>query len=694
MKPNATAPESIASERRSDWPSFLRRGALSVTAILALSSALPWATSARQDVLTATIDRTGSPRDDFFQYANGEWLKRHPIPDDQARWGVANLISDEVYSQIRRISEDAAATKSRRGSAEQLIGDLWATGMDAATINRQGLSPLQPDLDRIDNIQSIADVIDVVATMHRRTMLIDGPLGQQRVFFSARVEQDESNSRRRIYTLSPGGISMRRPAYSASDPQSVKVRNAFREYLFKTFMRLYRDSGRAAASVDAVFNLDATLAASAEPGNEFRRMGLAELGQFTAIDWKRYFGNLGVSAIESVNMRQPRYFQALDSTLHATPVDQWKDYLRYWLVRLNAPFLDDATYAEFFAFESAITGQRQPRPRWRRVVWQEKNWLGLPLVKLFEQEDLPERTRARYRVVGESIKEAFRSRIEQLEWMSDSTKQNALLKLARLKIIIGVPESSIDFSTMPLRRDSYVLNMIRAAEWFHDHEIERLNKPVDATELDLHPGIGGDAYYDDSNNEVHVPSPVRVPGVRDQDLEDAFVYGSTSLGHEIAHAFDSEGRHYDAYGNKVDWWTAADAAAFNERAQVLIDQYNEFMPLEGLRIDGRRTLRENMADFVGMRVALDAFKKTPQFSKNERVGGFTPLQRFLLAKAYSSAGHEREEALAARLKRGAYAPNRERVNGVAMNLPEFYEAFNVKPGDRMYRPEGARVRIW
>ncbi len=662
--------------------------------MFALSSAWPWARSAQQDVLTAAIDRNASPRDDFFQYANGEWLERHPIPDDQARWGVWNLVSDEVYSQIRRISEGAAAKTWRPGSAEQLIGDFWATGMDAASINRQGLAPLQPDLDRIDGIQSVGDIIDVVATMHRRAVLIDGPLGQQRVSFSGRVEQDESNSRRRLYTLSPGGISMRRPVYSAGDPHSVKVRTAFREYLFKIFMRLHGDSAKATASADAVFTLEATLAAQVEPGSEARRVRLAELGQSTAIDWKRYFDTLGVKAIEWVDLRQPRFFQALDSTMRTTPVEHWKDYLRFWLVRSNAPFLDDEAFGDFFAFESAITGQKSPRPRWRRVVWQEKNWLGLPLVPLFGQEDLPDKTRARYRAVGESIKEAFRARIERLDWMSDRTKQQALLKLARLRVVIGVPESSVDFSTMPIRRDSYVLNVIRAAEWFHDRQVERLNTPVSAAEPELHPGIGGDAYYDDSNNEVHVPSPPRVPGVRDEELEDAFVYGSTPLGHEIAHAFDSEGRHYDAYGNRVDWWTAADAAAFDERAQVLVDQYDEFMPLEGLRIDGKRTLRENMADFIGTRVALDAFKKTPQFMRNERIGGFTPLQRFLLAKAHSSAGHERAAALTARLKGGAYAPSRERVNGVVMNLPEFYEAFDVKPGDRMYRPESARVRIW
>ena len=683
----------MKSVRTSDWPYILRRVALSITALLAVSSA-PWATSAQPDILAANIDRTASPRDDFFQYANGEWLKRHPIPDDQARWGVANVISNEVYTQIQRISEDAAAKKAHRGSAEQLIGDCWATGMDATTINKQGLSPLRPDLDRIDRIQSITDVIDVVASMHRRTMLIDGPLGQQPFFFSARVEQDDSNSRRRIYTLSQGGVSMRLPFYSASDPQGVKVRNAFREYLFKTFMRLYRDSGRATASVDAVFNLEATVAASVDPGNETHRMGATELDQFKTLDWKRYFSAVGAGAVESVNMRKPRFFHMLDSALRTAPLDHWKDYLRYWLVKLNAPFLDDETYGDFFAFESAISGQLQPRPRWRRVAWQEKNWLGLPLVKLFEQQYLPERTRARYRAVGESFREAFKSRIERLDWMSDRTKQNALLKLARLKIVIGVPANTIDFSTMPVRRDSYVLNMIRAAEWFHDREIERLKRPVNATESDLHPAIGGDAYYDDSNNEVHLPAPVRAPDGRDEELDDAFVHGSTALGHEISHAFDSEGRQYDADGNKVDWWTAPDAAAFNERAQVLIDQYSEFTPLEGLRIDGKRTLRENMADFVGARVALDAFKQTPQFKKNERVGGFTPLQRFLLAYAYGWMGQERKEALATRLKGGTYAPNRERVNGVVMNLPEFYEAFDVKPGDRMYRPESARVRIW
>ena len=678
-------------------PPVMRGMALFVPVTLCVAaSGPPSASQTRGDVLAANVDTSVSPGDDFYQYATGAWLRQHPIPDDQARWGIGNVESDELYSQLRQVSQAVAAKTAPRGSAEQLIGDFFATGMDEATINRQGLAPLQPELDRIDRVASIEDVMDVVALLHRRTMLVSGwSLPQRRVLFTARVEQDDTNSRRWIYSLAQDGISVRPAAYSGTDAQSVKIRNALREYLLKTFMRLDGDSARASANNDAVFNLEARLATAFATGNESRRMSLAEFSQVAPrVDWTRYFSRLGVDQIAFVNVRHPRFFEALNAEIRTTPLEHWKAYLRFWLVRLNAPFLDDGTYGEFFALESAITGQLQPRPRWWRVVWQEKNWLGLPLVKLFEQNYLPERTKVRYRAIGESIRRAFRSRIERLDWMSDTTKRAALQKLARLKITIGVPESAIDFSTMRLQRDVYVLNMIRAAEWFHDQDIKRLNATVDPAALNLHPGIGGDAYYDASNNEAHLPSPRRVPGVRDEDLDDAFVYASNPLGHEIAHAFDSNGRHFDAYGNKVNWWTVPDAAAFDERAQVLIDQYSEFMPLEGMRIDGRNTLPENLADLIGLRVALDAFKQTAQFKKNERIGGFTPLQRFFLAKAYAGTGHERKEYLAARLKGGAYAPSRERVNGVVMNLPEFYEAFDVKPGDRMYRPESTRVKIW
>jgi putative endopeptidase len=609
---------------------------------------------------------------------------------------MANLASNEIYARLRTISEQAAAKRAARGSAEQLIGDVWATGMDAAAINKQGLAPLQPDLDRIGRIRSIADLVDMVAMLHRRNMLTDNYFVRQRVLFDDGVQPDEVDSNRRIYSLSQGGLTMGRPAYTATDPARVKVQQAFREYLFRTFVRLDGDSAKAKASADAVYDLEARLAAGFEQSNEPRRMRRAELSELApTIDWSRYFQQIGATGIDMVAVRQPKFFRALDALLQTTPLESWKDYLRFWLIKINAPFLDDGTYGEFFAFKSTITGRLQPEPRWRRVVWQERNWLGLPLAKLYVEADLPPKTRSRYKAVAESIRQAFRERIGDVEWMSATTKESARRKLDRLRITLGSPVGGIDFRTMPLRRDSYVLNMIRSAEWFHERELERLNTTVGKTDVDLHPSIGGDAEYLDSRNEVRVPSPAPLPGVRDQELDDAAVYGATRLGHEIAHALDSEGRHYDADGNRADWWTADEVAAFEQRSQALIDQYNEFTPLPGLHIDGRRTLRENMADLVGLRVALDAFKKTDQFKKNERVSGFTPLQRFFLAYASARLAHERPESLATRLRGSSgYAPDRERVNGVVVNMLEFYEAFDVRPGDPMYRPERARVKVW
>ncbi|HLW98943.1 MAG TPA: M13 family metallopeptidase [Candidatus Acidoferrales bacterium] len=671
--------------------------ALLVTLILWAATIEPpsAAQQPRQDFLAADVDTTVSPGEDFFQYANGEWFKRNPIPENRGKWGIGNLASEDIAAQLRRISEVAAAKKAPRGSIEQLVGDFWFTGMDSTTANKQGLAPVQPDLDRIDQIRSIRDLIDVVAIFHNREQFNGGPWS--RVLFFGHVEQDEKNSDRWIYSLLQSGTSMgSSESYSSTDPRSVKIQVAFREYLFKTFLRLQHDSGKARASADAVYDIEAQLAKAFDHGYGYEKIGLDELSRLApTIDWNRYLQQIGIAKIDSVNMRSRRFYVALDSLLRTVPLENWKDYLRFWLIKLNSPYLDDEALDDFRAYDSAYTGAAGLPPRWRMIIQHEKRWLGQPLARLFEKEYFPADEKARYQAMAETIRDAFRNRIAHLDWMSDATKQNALLKLAHLKLSIGFPEKWTDFSAMPLRRDSYVLNEIRASKWFHDQEIKRLNAAVDRTEVDLIPDIS-DAEYDWSNNEMRLrPGAVMaVPGLRNDQLDDAFVYGSTPLGHEISHAFDSEGRHYDAYGNKVDWWTAADSAAFLVRAQVLIDEYNEFMPLDGLHVNGQASLAENMADLVGVRITLDAFKKTEQFKKNERVGGFTPLQRFFLAYAYGFMTQERTELLAGMLKGGSYAPERERVNGVLMNIPEFYEAFNVKPGDRMYRPESARVKIW
>jgi putative endopeptidase len=649
------------------------------------------ASQAKEDFLAANIDTTASPRDDFFQYANGAWFNRNPIPDTAANWGIGNVLSEEVDIRLRRISEDAAAKMAPVGSDEQLVGDFWFTGMDEATLNKQGLSPLQPDFDSIARVRSTQDLLDVVAVFHRRQR--PGPFS---LLFSGRVEQDEKDSQRWMYSLRQGGLSRNSPSdYLAANPRAVAVRDALRAYLVKTFLRLHGNLDSATASADGVLKLETELA-KAFGEDAYDNVSVDELTRLApTINWKRYLQRIGVPD-NTVNMRSPQFFRTLDALLRTEPLESWKDYLRFGLIRTNAGSLDDVTLENHFAFDRVSTGALSPRPRWRRVLGEMRNfWVVHPLARLYAREYRSAGVEARYRVVAESLRAAFRDRIAHLDWMTDGTKQEALRKLARLKFTIGLPVTTIDFSTMPIRRDSYVLNVMRASEWFRDLEVKKLSGPVDTPAGDLQPSWN-DAFYDDSKNEVTVSgASLKIPpGWRVEELDDAFLYSATALGHELAHGFDSGGRHYDANGNKRDWWTPADSAEFVRRSQFLVDQYNGFMPLDGLYVDGARSLRENMADLAGVRIALDAFKRTEQFKKGERVAGFTPLQRFFLAYAYSHMFQSRPAAIASQLRAGAYAPNRERVNGVLMNIPEFYEAFDIKPGDRMYLPEEKRTSIW
>lgn len=640
------------------------------------------------DLLASNIDPSVSPADDFFQYATGGWFRRNPVPAAAGKWGISEVVGADIASQLQRINEDAAAQKASRGSAEQLVGDFWFTGMDAAARERQGLNPLQPDFERIERIRSIRDLTDVVAVFHQRNQFVGSTL--YTALFVAHPEQDEKDSNRWVFSLRQGGISMSPGYYSGADPPRARVREAFRAYLVKVFSRLQGSADKARASADAVYELESELASAFDQEPSYRRMSVAELSRLApAIDWPRYLQRVGAARVRSIVMRDPGFYKRLDSLLTTTSLETWKDYLRLWLVTVNNGFLDDAASADYFSYDRLYTGAQAQAPVSQRVLRQEQRLLGQPLAKLYLQRYFPAPVKTRREAVAASLRTAFRQRIEHLDWMGASTKAKALQKLDRLQVTIGLPEKGIDFSTMVLRRDSYVLNEIRAHAWARQIEMKRLNARVDRTAGDPETTLG-EAYYDVTLNQLFLGpgSVLNAPGWRDEDLDDAFVYASTALGHEMSHAFDSEGREYDADGNKVDWWTTEDDAAFRQRAQILVDEYDGFTLSGGQHVDGRRTLPENMADLVGLRISLDAFKTTDEFRKNERIGGFTPLQRFFLAYAYGNMERTRNETV------GNYAPSRLRVNGAVMNIPEFYEAFDVKPGDRMYRPEDKRVNVW
>ena len=659
----------------------------SIAVLFLLTTTIQFSTAqiqvaADQDSLTADIDRSVSPRDDFYQYVNGEGFKRK-----SQRGTSASAADEEVLAREKKIADRVADERSARGTDARLVGDLWFTGLDAKTLNKQGIEPLRPDLNRIDRVRTVRDLMDVVAMLNLKSRFDE-------VIFRGYVWRDNKNSDRWVYNFQQPEIS---GVYTSNAPNAEKVRSGLRTYMLKTFERLYNDKERAKKSADAVFDLENQML-KVRVKDEYEKITLSELQQLVPeISWDRYLRKLGIERTDALIMQHPGYFRSLNSLLRTVPLDVWKDYLRFRLMRINVGFLDDRTLNEFFEYDRLYTGAQRPRDRWQRVIRNVELRLGQPLARLFIAEYHVADDRSRYRAIAESLRSVFRERIQRSEWLGEVTKQKAIEKLDAMKMSIGFPDKWANFSTMRLKRDSYALNIMRANEWLNREEIKRVGKKTDRSEALLWWRMRGDSgEYDPTNNELSFSAKFfpSVSGSADKEAEDATLYGSLAvLGHEMTHGFDSNGRNYDSTGTLVDWWTPVDADEFNRRSKRLIDQYSEFSPIAGLHIDGKRTLAENIADLTGAVIVLDAFKKTEQFKKGEPIGGFTPLQRFFIAFAHKQAPQTPQE-ISAMLQGGDHSPARERVNGVLMNVPEFYGAFDVKAGDRMYLPEDKRTKIW
>jgi putative endopeptidase len=649
------------------------------------------------DFLVRNIDPTTSPTKDFFTYANGGWIKRTPIPLEESAWGIGQLVQEDIYQRLRKISEDATTTHAPTGSVPQQIGDLWHSGMDSVSINRQGLTALKESLQSIDNIHNIKDLLKVSAALHRKGM---------DVLFSDNVGQDDMNSEKMAYQLSQGGLGMpNRDYYFNTAKKPAQVRKAYRHYLYLIFRRLGKDSLSAQVRAEAVFSLETILAKASrkledlrDPIKNYNKLAFAAVVQLSpAIDWSAWLRDIGISELDSFIVRQPEFYTALNGELTSTSLADWKSYLQAHLILAAAKYLDQRTYTDYFQYSKTLTGAARPRPRWKRVLDAEERAMGEALGQLFVKEYFPEKAKQRYSDMVEAIRSAYKTRIENLTWMSDSTKQKALDKLARITKKVGYPDKWKDFSGLKIDRGPFILNMQRASEWWNDYLIAKLGKPVDRTEWDMSPQTYN-AYYNPSNNEIVLPAGIfAVPGKKDEELDDAFVYGyaaASTIGHEITHGFDDEGRQYDEKGDLHNWWQPADEAQFKQRAAMIVKQFSEFSPVDTLHVNGDATQGENIADLGGLLLGLDAFKLTETYKRGETIAGQTPLQRYFLGYAYAWMYQERKEVLVTQLLTDVHAPAKERVNAPMVNIPEFYQAFGVRPGDKMYRPESLRVSIW
>ena len=669
----------------------------SLATLAILWSACQTTPSPPPDFLAQNLDTTVSPATDFFQYANGGWIKKNAIPEEESAWGIGQLVQEDIYDRLRIISEKAATEKGAPGSVSQQIGDLWTSGMDSAAIEQQGLTPLKEDLDRISAIRTTEDLLRVSAGLHTKNI---------GVLFSDGVGQDDKNSNQMAYQVGQGGLGMpNRDYYFNTDEKTVKVRTAFQQYLFITFRQLGSDSLAAQTKGNAVFQLESRLAAASrkladlrDPNKNYHKMNLGSFQKLTpGISWSDWLKNANITPIDSLIVRQPEFYTALNTELSKTSLEDWKSYLQSQLVQSAAPYLDSKTYASYFNYRRSLSGTAVPRPRWKRVLDAEERAMGEALGQLFVKEYFPEKAKQRYSDMVENIRTAYKERILKLDWMSDSTKQRALNKLAHITKKVGYPDKWKDFSALKIDRGPFVLNMQRAAEWWNHYRSSKLGKPVDRTEWEMSPQTYN-AYYNPANNEIVLPAGMfAVAGKKDEDLDDAFVYGyagASTIGHEITHGFDDEGRQFDEKGNLHDWWQPADATQFKDKAARIIRQFSEFTPVDTLHVNGDATQGENIADLGGLLLGLDAFSKTEAYKKGEKIGGLTPIQRYFLGYAYSWMYAERKETLASQLMTDVHAPSKERVNGPMANIPAFYEAFGVRPGDKMYRVDSLRVSIW
>ena len=665
-----------------------------VTAIAATPTPAP----DPEHYLDQFIDRAVSPREDFFHYSVGKWLREHPIPKSERSWGVSDVIQEETYQRLLDLSKAASSAKSQPGSNQQKIGDFWFAAMDTVTIAKQAFAPLDSEFARI---RAIKDLPSLAAVVARLQYIGVGPL------YSSFIVQDEKNSDRYAVHLGQGGLGLPdRDYYTDTDDHAQMLRREYVGHVGRMLRLLGDDPATATKHASTVLAVETELARASrklenlrDPIKNYNAMSLDGLARLTpSIRWREHLADAKVTGVDTVIVGQPEFFQQVEKSLHAHSIDDWKTYLRWQLANAYATEAGGRYDAEHFHFYGTIlNGTLEQRPRWKRMLDEEEGYLGDALGQLYVARYFSPRTKQRYVKLTDEIFAAFADRIRNLGWMTQPTKDRALKKLAAVTKKVGYPDKWKDYSSYQVDRRSFLANTVRGNIWRSDYAIAKLHKPVDRAEWTMTPQTYN-AYYNPSNNEIVLPAAIFIlPGIADSLADDAIVYayaGGTTIGHEITHGFDDEGRQFDEKGNLQNWWTPADEKEFTRRAQGIVKQFNQYVATGTLHVNGTATQGENIADLGGINLAWDAFRKTEQYKRGAKIGGLTPAQRYFIGWSLGWMNQLRPENLAVRVKTDVHAPSPLRVIGPVTNMVPFYEAFGVKPGDKMYRSDADRVQIW
>ncbi len=645
----------------------------------------------------ANMDTTVAAGSDFYEYACGGWIKNNPLKPEYARFGTFDQLLENNQEQLRVLIEELSAMPHEAGSVAGKIGALYAMGLDSTKLNADGVAPIKEELAAINALATKSDVSKMVATLHKEGMA---------PFFALFVGADEKNSAMNIVQLYQAGLGMGdRDYYLLEDEGSAKMRDAYRAYINKLFTLAGSSPEQADAAVDAVMKVEKAIAEISygredlrDSQKNYNKLAYEDFKKIESpLDWDVYFESMGLAGLKELDAKQINFYKDMSEALRNTTVDEQKYYLAFNLLSAAAPYLsDDFVDADFEFYGKVMSGKQEQQPRWKRSLNTVNGALGEAVGEMYVEKYFPASSKEKMLTLVGNLQTALSERINGLEWMSDTTKAKAQEKLAAFTVKIGYPDKWRDYSGLEIKDDSYWANVRRSNIFDMDYQLADVDKPVDKSRWHMNPQTVN-AYYNPTTNEICFPAAILQPPFFNPDADDAVNYGAIGvvIGHEMTHGFDDQGRNYDKDGNLIDWWTAEDAVRFTERADKLVDQYDQIIVIDTLHANGRFTLGENIADHGGLLVAHQAYlnslkgKETPA-----PIDGFTNEQRFFLGYATLWGQNIRPEEIRRLTKIDPHSLGKWRVNAALRNIAPFYAAFDIKEGDPMFMAPADRVVIW
>lgn len=643
------------------------------------------------------IDSSVNPADDFYLFANGAWMKNNEIPASETRWGSFNLLEDFNKKVLFELLEDAAKQKNApNGSPAQMVGDLYASGMDTNTINQLGMTAIHSEMEAIEKISDAKSLVEELA---RRTPLGLNPL------WSMYVGPDDKNVTKYICNLWQGGLSLPdRDYYLKADSREKTIREQYLAHITRMFTLAGNTETTAAQKAATIMAMETAMAkasmdrvAMRDPYKLYNKYSIASFSEKTkGMDWNSFLQKININSQDSIIVAQPAFFAAVISMIQSTPINDWKTYLQWHTISEMAPYMSSEFDQERFSFfGKTLRGQQEQKPRWKRILQVVDGAVGDQLGKMYTDKYFTEASKKRMMELVDNLQVAFEDRINKLDWMSDSTKTKALEKLHTFIKKIGFPDQWKSYDGLQIKRDAFVQNILASNKFDYNYMVNKLGKPVDKTEwMMTAPTVN--AYYNPAFNEIVFPAGILQYPFFDLSVDDAPIYGGIGavIGHEMTHGFDDQGAQYAADGNLKDWWSMDDKKRFEAKTKMVKEQYDAYTILDGIHVNGALTLGENIADLGGVTIAYDAFKRTKQGQSNDKIDGFTPDQRFFLSWAQVWRQNIRDEEAAERLVTDPHSPGEHRCNGPLSNFEPFYQAFGVKEGNKMYKPEALRAKVW